>query len=395
MAFRKIIRWKDYPVTIRPRKDGRWVIYWREANRGKSTTALNAKDAEEEALRIAKRVQAGQGGRLLTVEDAQIVERVKQLAGQRTAFAWLGEIEDAQKRLKGASLQQAVTHYVNAGFLDVQPISFDDAVEQYLATFKTKSKLSRARPKLELGGFNKAHPGARVIDLEHEQIKAWIGRKNKDGSVPGWEYYNSRIKAWSAFFNWCQHSQRKYWPAGEPHPAVHLEAMTPVRKAVPIWEPKTAHAILAILPADLQPYFIVGCWLGLRPFEIRRLTWEAFDWERGYLSVGVNVARKTMEERFVPLNDKAKALLAPWKEARGRVAPQDRPELGISKLARDAKLIAKWPLDVMRHSYISYQIAKGESKHQVAEWAGNSEGIIRRRYRRPLRKEDGEAWFAL
>ena len=49
----------------------------------------------------------------------------------------------------------------------------------------------------------------------------------------------------------------------------------------------------------------------------------------------------------------------------------------------------------MRHSCFSYLIAKGERKHQVAEWAGNPEGIIRKRYGRPLRKEDGEAWFAV
>ena len=104
------------------------------------------------------------------------------------------------------------------------------------------------------------------------------------------------------------------------------------------------------------------------------------------------MARKTMEERFVPLNDKARALLQSWEGAQGKCCLiHDREE--ISKLARAAGILETWPQDVMRHSYISYRIALGHSKHEIAEAAGNSEGVIRRRYRRPLMREDGERWF--
>jgi hypothetical protein len=65
----------------------------------------------------------------------------------------------------------------------------------------------------------------------------------------------------------------------------------------------------------------------------------------------------------------------------------------LSKLLREKGLIKEWPQDVMRHSYISYRLAQGYGRGQVAEWAGNSEGEIRRSYRRPLRKEDGDRWF--
>jgi len=49
----------------------------------------------------------------------------------------------------------------------------------------------------------------------------------------------------------------------------------------------------------------------------------------------------------------------------------------------------------MRHSWISYMIAKGHSKAEIAEWAGNSEAIIETDYRHPLMREDGDAWFSL
>jgi hypothetical protein len=67
----------------------------------------------------------------------------------------------------------------------------------------------------------------------------------------------------------------------------------------------------------------------------------------------------------------------------------------LSILLREKGLINSWPQDVMRHSYISYRLAQGHGRGQVAEWAGNSESEIRKSYRRPLRKEDGDAWFGV
>jgi hypothetical protein len=68
-------------------------------------------------MKEARRISSTQGGRILTIEDAQIVELVKKLAGDRPAFAWLREIKDCQTRLKGATIPQAVTHYIDAGYL--------------------------------------------------------------------------------------------------------------------------------------------------------------------------------------------------------------------------------------------------------------------------------------
>jgi integrase len=101
---------------------------------------------------------------------------------------------------------------------------------------------------------------------------------------------------------WCQHEGRKLLPPGEAQAAATIERMPEVRTAVPIWEPKIPRAILKILPENLRPYLIIGCWLGLRPTEIQRLTWGHFDWKRGYLNIDAIVAAKTMEERFVKLN---------------------------------------------------------------------------------------------
>jgi hypothetical protein len=78
---------------------------------------------------------------------------------------------------------------------------------------------------------------------------------------------------------------------------------------------------------------------------------------------------------------------------RAKTCTRSDDQVFLSELLRERGVIKTWPQDVMRHSYISYRLAQGHGRGQVAEWAGNSEAVIRQRYRRPLRAEDGAAWF--
>lgn len=67
----------------------------------------------------------------------------------------------------------------------------------------------------------------------------------------------------------------------------------------------------------------------------------------------------------------------------------------LSVLARDSGICEVWPADVLRHSFCSYRIAVVKSLEQVATEADNSPGILKSNYRRPLRHEDGIAWWDL
>lgn len=90
------------------------------------------------------------------------------------------------------------------------------------------------------------------------------------------------------------------------------------------------------------------------------MRWDLFDWRRSYLHCDLTVARKLEEERFVPLNAKARALLESWLKAEGLWEAAQAGELEgkcclihdretISGLARQRSIIDEWPQDVMRH----------------------------------------------
>jgi hypothetical protein len=65
----------------------------------------------------------------------------------------------------------------------------------------------------------------------------------------------------------------------------------------------------------------------------------------------------------------------------------------VTALAKALKI--GWPRNVLRHSFISYRIAKVKSADQVALEAGNSPAIIFKHYRELATKEQAEEWFGI
>ena len=152
-------------------------------------------------------------------------------------------------------------------------------------------------------------------------------------------------------------------------------------------------------------YALIAGWIGLRPSEILRLRWVeerglefgGFDWERGYLHIAARVAGKNSSERFIPLDGRLVAILkglAAGRKPTAKVCIKRSREF-LSLLAREKGVCAVWPADVLRHSFCSYRIAVVKSLEQVATEADNSPTILKSNYRRPLREEDGVAWWNL
>lgn len=106
-----------------------------------------------------------------------------------------------------------------------------------------------------------------------------------------------------------------------------------------------------------------------------------------------NPRQPVYKTRALPLSYAAKAWLA--------VCPGDHTgpvcDPGALEYARRVVVEKKIPLpeNCFRHSWISYRIALTGDKAATATEAGNSVKEIDRRYRVPLPRFKGEAWFAL
>jgi integrase len=402
----EIISFGGAAVRIAPRSNGWWVLRWREGGATRQTTATTEARARELARQKVRELAAGNGARLVAALEAQAIERLRAVIGTRSMSAVVEQLEDAVRRLGSwEHVGRAIDGYLRAGHGRVESVTMRQAVADFLQGHERSSTLYRAGLRKELEAFTRGAGDVAVCDVDEALLRRWIERANEDGAAPAARFFNNRLATWKTFLNWSR--ERNLVARGEPHAAAKLRPRKLEDKAPEIWTPEVAaRAVELVLKHDPQllNYMVIGCWMGLRPFEMRRLKWDAWDWERGYLEVGADVALKVMRTRFVPIPDNVRRLLqgrdedARWGERyrrRARACTRVHDQHALAVLLRKHGVIEAWPQDVMRHSYISYRLAQGHGRGEVAEWAGNSESEIRRSYRRPLRKADGAAWFGV
>jgi integrase len=394
-------------VTIRRRANGWYSLRWREAGKDRSTTRVDFSAAQETARRKVRELANGQGARMLTIEDGNLVRRLKALSGTRSPHAVLDMLEDLAGQAGGLDvLARAVRFWDQSGMAAVQRVPMARAREMFLDHYDGRDYRTRKTLQTELDAWCKQYGEMTVCDLTAGLLSAWVARPLPDGQPVAARTHNNRLNVWRTFLNKAR--AWNLWPRAEKHPAELLERRREADRIPQIFTVAQVERLLAAVREEspaLMNYLVIGCWLGLRPAEIQRLTLDAWDWERGYVEITAEVAAKVMQHRFVPITDNVRRLLGgrivdprTRKHLRGGVrglccANDDANQLSL--LARKIGIVEDWPADVMRHSYISYRLAQGHGRGQVAEWAGNSESEIRRSYRRPLRKEDGEAWFSV
>lgn len=88
-------------VRVYQRGDGKWSVKWREGGRGRSTTKSKKEDALNEAKDQAKRLDGASGRQWVSTGEAELLRKVKRLAGERPAFAWVELVEDAIRMAGG------------------------------------------------------------------------------------------------------------------------------------------------------------------------------------------------------------------------------------------------------------------------------------------------------
>ena len=94
----------------------------------------------------------------------------------------------------------------------------------------------------------------------------------------------------------------------------------------------------------------------------------------------------------MPITDNLAAWLEPLPR-RGRVIASGEFIKEATALARALKI--EWPHNVLRHSFITYRIAKVKSADQVALEAGNSPDIIFKHYRELATEAEADKWFGI
>jgi len=263
---------------------------------------------------------------------------------------------------------------------DVSELLLDYLAEIEPRTSRDGFKNTRSR----LRRFARTFGSRKIHTIEEDELSKWmtkLGVANRSR--------NNERQALVTFFNWCQ--TKRYLPRDVTNEAA-LIPMLKARSTVEIYTLDEVARLLKALQAarsPLLPYTATGFFTGIRPGELARLRYEeAFRWSHGDIEVRADQA-KTGQRRLVPMTENWREWMRPYRPCTGALAVADADE----KLAKFAKSIGlKWPRDVMRHSYISYNVAEAEQIGKVAMWAGNSEQIVKTNYLKMVTKAEGEAF---
>lgn len=165
---------------------------------------------------------------------------------------------------------------------------------------------------------------------------------------------------------------------------------------IAIFDISTIERLLRAVEAerpDLVPYCSIALFAGVRPDgELMKLTFEkSIRWDHNDIEV-LGGESKVKARRTVEMSDNLKKWLAPYRYARGFIAPAFAGKY-LGKFVK--KIGIEWSQDVMRHSFISYAVAKRKSVGEVALEAGNSEAVIKKHYLKMVTVKEAEKFWAI
>jgi integrase len=244
------------------------------------------------------------------------------------------------------------------------------------------------RVKRDLKRLQKHFPGATVADLTGPKLMEYFEARRAAHKT-----FNNRRGVVSAFIKFAL---QRDWLADSPLAKIPPRRLRRRRGCAITFAATQAAALMAYVEKHYPtavPYFALCLFAGIRPClrtgEILRL-------QPAHVKLDANMIRIDGEVSKVrePRNATIQPNLAAWLRA---FPLRKFPIIPVNLQHIREKVAEKFPLahDVMRHSFISFFVAKFRSIGEAALQAGNSESIIRKHYLDLKTTEEAEQFFGI
>jgi integrase len=333
----------------------------------------------------------------LEIEHANLQAAARPILTRLTAEQ-AADAEAALAQLKGVGLLEAARFYVANYREPVRQVQIRDAFEVFLA----ERRAANLRPasienlRIKCLGLVNEHGQRRVSDITTDTLRGLIFKPSR-----GPKSRDNHRRALHAFFAWA-----------------HVEgycADNPAARINPVKVERHEPAILTIEQSQLLlthasnfkgglllPYFALALFAGLRPTELARLDWSRISFDDKTITIGSDIA-KMRGRRIVAMSDNLVAWLAPVAVNQPPIVGTNwRKDFDAIKLAagwgtstKDAPELKPWPQDILRHTAISYHLARCQHEGQTATWAGNSPSIVQRHYKGLVKAAAAERFWSL
>ena len=331
------------------------------------------------------------------LREARVEIRATKLTDSQLRFAEIAFLKlDAD-----ADLLPAVDHWLRHGKAHAVTESprLDEAVEAFCGWVDQTPALrdrTKANLRTRVSVFSNSISNIRVSTMTPEVVEAYLaGRKVSSVSR------SNDLRAISRFFSWCMERPRR-WVALNPAHGVKVEHEE--KGAPEVLSVEDCQALLAAAAkfkdGRLVPYLGVCLFAGLRPFEASRLSWSQVNLVDHEIRLEANQT-KTGRSRVIRILP----VLEHWLRLRpdGVFFPSNwrkdfaavKAAAGFGTPTKALPALRPWVEDVMRHTAISHFFRLSRSYGETAEWAGNSEAIIKAHYQGRVSSADTERFWNL
>ena len=152
------------------------------------------------------------------------------------------------------------------------------------------------------------------------------------------------------------------------------------------------HAASTVESGALLPYVVLGLFCGIRPAELRRLSWNDVDLIAGTVMISGKAA-KLRARRVVSISGNADDFLSSCSLVGAPLFPDAWRKIFLA--VRECAGLKTWTPDALRHTAISYHLARGQNEGATAAWAGNSPAVVHRHYKGLVKAADVAAFWAI
>ena len=382
-----------------------------EGGKRRRVSSATLAGAKEKARRIAERLNSGrrEATRLTSADDESYTAARRELAplGVPLLDAVRQYVAAAKALPAGASLLSAAKEYAQRHPDNAPEKTVAEVIAEFLE-IKRQDKLSyrylktltsTLAPNAEADGESSARKRksfgdafrCNVDGVTTADMDAWLRARNVEPRTR-----RNLVLILRTLFNFAK--GQGYLAKGMPTEA---DTLTLPKKTdgndIGIFTPQQMATLLNGTkehPAadEYRLWIALGGFAGLRTAELLRLEWgKHVQIENGLIQVTTDIA-KANGRRIVAMQPNLIDWLAPYAGRAGKVF-EPRADERAHAYAKRMKI--EWKPNALRHSFISYLVAKSNDLGAVSLEAGNSVAIINRHYRKLVTASEGMKWFAI
>jgi integrase len=344
------------------------------------------------------------------------------------------EAEAAFKALEGkfpdcppARLGEAVRYYLDNYREPVRKITVEDAFKLFIQECEARNlrPLTITNLKGKTKELRDTYGKRNVSEIGADTLRELIFKPTR-----GAKARDNYRRVSHGFFEWAR--RERYCAT---NPAAAIAPIKADRGEPAVLTPEQASELLEAArthkEGELVPYVALALFAGLRPTELARLEWHRINLKGKAITIGSDIA-KMRSKRIVEMSDNLREWLAPYavtqapivgsnfrrdfdavkaiagwggasrkpetvKETKRKFKPDTlhNRELKAAEKAKAQTELKPWTQDVMRHSAISYHLARYQHEGKTATWAGNSPDMVQRHYKGLVTKPEARRFWKL